>query len=127
MKRFLNWLADRISPQKTSPEITRNRPGYRSSVPRPTASAKPRVSRPSPKSDYVEFDATIDGKIDDAGPGKNVWRRSTYVREDAGTHDTLCIVGEAPITEPNDDGGIDPYNTGRFDRSKNWDKRFRKD
>jgi len=127
MKRFLNWLADKISPRKTSPKITRNRPGVRRPVPRATAATQARRSQPSPTSDYVEFDASIDGKIDDAGPGKNVWRRNKYVREDTGTHDTLCILGEAPITESNDQDGIDPYNTGRFDRSKNWDKRFRKD
>lgn len=127
MKRFLNWLADRISPRKTSPEITRNRPGYRTSSPVASVAAQSRSSRPSPKTDYVEFDATIDGRIDDAGPGKNVWRRSKFVRENTGTHDTLCIVGEAAIARPNDEEGIDPYNTGRFDRSKNWDKRFRKD
>lgn len=28
--------------------------------------------------------------------------------------------------EMNDGAGIDPYNTGKFDRSKNWDKRYRK-
>jgi hypothetical protein len=28
--------------------------------------------------------------------------------------------------EMNGGAGIDPYNSGKFDRSKNWDKRYRK-
>jgi hypothetical protein len=30
------------------------------------------------------------------------------------------------ILEAEDEGGIDPYNTGRFDRSKSWNSRIRK-
>lgn len=127
MKRFLNWLADKISPQEASQKITRNRPGYRDNLPQNSTPKRTIPARPAPKPDVVEFDAHVNGKIDDAGPGKNVLRRSKFIREDSGTHDTLSIVGE-PLPEENTDiEGIDPYNTGQFDRSKNWDKRFRKD
>jgi hypothetical protein len=42
------------------------------------------------------------------------------VREDTGTHETLKIIDESLVVEE-DEGGMDPYNTGRFDRSKSWD------
>ena len=66
-----------------------------------------------------------DGNIETQGPGKNVLVRSKFHREDTGTHETLKIIDES-LGEGDDGGGIDPYNTGQFDRSKNWDKRFRK-
>jgi hypothetical protein len=60
----------------------------------------------------------------DGGPDKTVLVRSKYIREDTGTHETLRILDDS-ITQPDDEIGTDPYDTGDFDRSKNWDKRFR--
>ena len=63
------------------------------------------------------------------GPGKNTLIRNKYIREDTGTHESLKIVDESLIEieeEEEEEAGIDPYNTGRFDRSMNWDSRFRK-
>lgn len=34
---------------------------------------------------------------------------------------------DADKPDVDEGGGIDPYNTGNFDRSKNWDKRSRND
>jgi len=31
-----------------------------------------------------------------------------------------------PSVDPDEDTGIDPYNTGSFDRSRNWNNRYRK-
>ena len=70
--------------------------------------------------EVVDFIADLGGQIEDAGPGKNVLVRNKYVREDTGTHETLRIVDES-IVETDDESGADPYNTGRFDRSKSWD------
>lgn len=128
MKRFLNWLADKISPEEATQKIARNRSG---TVPRatrrPVAANRTATTRTA-NSDYVEFDAAVDGRIEAGGPGKNVLRRTKFVREEAGTHDMLSIVDDSSNTAgSNDAEGIDPYNTGRFDRSKNWDKHFRKD
>jgi hypothetical protein len=75
--------------------------------------------------EFVELDPTVAGKIVDNGPGKNVLVRNKYQREDTGTHETLKIVDDSLI-DSGEETGIDPYNTGNFDRSKNWDKRFRK-
>lgn len=55
----------------------------------------------------------------------DVIRRSKFVREDTGTHETLKIVDD-DLELADEVDGIDPYNTGGFDRSKNWDSRFRK-
>ena len=125
MKRFFNWLADKISPEKPAPRVDLTRTGHlKSPKPRPKTT-KQAVPRSQPE--YVEFDSSVGGSIDSAGPGKNVLRRSKYVREDEGTHESLSIVDDSIEGDTQDEGGIDPYNTGQFDRSKNWDKRFRKD
>lgn len=55
---------------------------------------------------------------------ENVLIRNKYQREDTGTHETLKIVDDS-LVDTGEETGIDPYNTGNFDRSRNWDKRFR--
>ena len=75
--------------------------------------------------EFVDLDAKtedrLEGRIEQTGPGKNVLIRNKYVREDSGTHDTLKILDDS-IIETEEKEGIDPYNTGQFDRSKNWDR-----
>lgn len=78
-----------------------------------------------PKPPAVKLDPKVAGRIEDGGPGKNVLMRSKYQREDTGTHETLRIIDEDALKDPDEDG-MDPYNTGKFDRSKHWDRRFRK-
>lgn len=56
---------------------------------------------------------------------KNALIRNKYVREDTGTHETLTILDDS-LLDSGEETGIDPYNTGGFDRSKNWNNRFRK-
>jgi hypothetical protein len=63
--------------------------------------------------------------VEDGGPGKTVLIRNRYVREDTGTHETLKILDDS-LVDSGEETGIDPYNTGGFDRSKNWSNRFRK-
>ncbi len=50
--------------------------------------------------------------------------RKKFVREDSGTHETLKILDDS-IVEADQRDGFDPYNTGEFDRSKNWERSFR--
>lgn len=113
MTRFIEWLRSRI--KKDEPD--RSGPLWQTGVHTlPTARRSPvRTSTPKP-----EFAADVGGRIADGGPGKNVLVRNKYVREDTGTHETLRIVDDS-ILEPDDESGADPYNTGRFDRSKSWD------
>jgi hypothetical protein len=83
---------------------------------------KPKLTEVDP----VEFSGELGGKIEEVGPGKNVLVRNKYVREDTGTHEKLKIIDDT-LVEEEDDGGMDPYNTGRFDRSKSWNSsRWRK-
>jgi hypothetical protein len=112
MQRLFNWLARKISPDKAAPKSTLRRAGdKRMPPPRPAA-----IQR-HPKIESVDFAAEVGGKIEDGGPGKNVLVRNKYVREDTGTHETLTIIDDS-LAEA--DGGLDPYNTGRFDSSKTW-------
>ena len=92
-------------------------------VPRPA----PVVAKPvagNPADPALGIASRVDGEIADLGPGKNVLVRNKYHREDSGSHETLSIVDDS-IVQTDEEAGIDPYNTGKFDRSRNWDKRFR--
>ena len=64
-------------------------------------------------------------QAEEPGSEKNTAVRKKYVREETGTHESLKIL-DSTLLEPDDEGGMDPYNTGSFDRSKNWNNRFRK-
>ena len=77
---------------------------------------------PERQPEFVDLDPHVGGRIEGAGPGKNVLIRNKYVREDTGTHETLKILDDS-IIDTEEDEGFDPYNTGQFDRSRNWDKR----
>lgn len=50
--------------------------------------------------------------------------RNKFLREDTGTHETLKILDDS-IIDSGEEEGFDPYNTGDFDRSRNWERRFR--
>jgi hypothetical protein len=134
MKRFTNWLTSMISPKKASSDSKRSKTGAHL---RKTGShlahtgghtarrvAKPKQAVPRSQPEYVELDPHVEGQIEDNGPGKNVLIRNKYVREDTGTHETLKILDDSMI-DTKEEEGIDPYNTGQFDRSKNWDKRLK--
>jgi hypothetical protein len=132
MKRFINWLTRKISPRKASPDShlrqsgaylrhtgSHRKPGADRTITRP---AKPKPAVPKRQPEFVDFDRQGGSRIDSIGPGKNVLMRNKYVREDTGTHETLKILDESML-ETDEDEGFDPYNTGQFDRSRNWDKR----
>ena len=89
----------------------------------PPARPKQKVPRPAPE--YVTADKGLAGDVETDDQGKNVLIRNKFVREDTGTHETLKIIDDS-IVDTGEETGIDPYNTGEFDRSKNWDRRFSK-
>jgi hypothetical protein len=120
-KRFKNWFSGQSARKDTAPSPALNRTGAHPS-PRPKPAQK-KVPRKQPE--FVAADEGLSGKIQDNGPGKNVLIRNKYVREDTGTHETLKILDDS-LVDSGEETGIDPYNTGGFDRSKNWDKRFGK-
>ena len=85
----------------------------------------PKQAVPRHDPEYVQADDELSGEIENAGPGKNVLIRNKFVREDTGTHETLTILDDSMV-DSGEKQGIDPYNTGSFDRSKNWDRRHGK-
>jgi hypothetical protein len=116
-QRFLKWLGKKLFPQEAAAEPPPNPAGVRVRPPR----ARPTETRP----ELVKFRAELGAQIADGGPGKNILVRNKFVREESGTHDTLKILDGSLLTGDEPDG-IDPYNTGRFDRGKSWEFRSRK-
>ena len=90
--------------------------------PKPTPATARTPSRPTGSQGPAKFRPELHGRIEDGGPGKNILIRSRYVREDTGTHEKLTIIDERSLQDDNEKG-FDPYNTGQFDRSRNWSKR----
>ena len=125
MKRFLNWLSRKFSAEQPAPQKDLRQTGTHlrqtGTRRRPQRSA-PKQAIPKRQPEYVDFDSHVEGSIEDRGPGKNVLIRNRYVREDTGTHETLKILDDSMI-DTEEEPGFDPYNTGQFDRSRNWDKR----
>ena len=119
MNRFLTWLGSKLFLKKAASESALRQTTSRAK--RPTAPANPMASA----TPLVGFNSELGGRIEDGGPGKNVLIRNKYVREDTGTHDTLKILDDS-VFEDEKEIGADPYNTGRFDRSKSWNLRNRK-
>lgn len=87
------------------------------------APAAKKVPRPDPE--FVPVDEELSAEVKNEGQGKSPLIRNKYVREDTGTHETLKILDDS-LVDSGEEAGIDPYNTGGFDRSKNWDRRFGK-
>ena len=118
------WLKQRFSgAESTPPPSLQNTGSYRQRLvakDRPSQPAEaPAESQPDPD------ELPVHGTIESLGPGKNVYVQNPYVREELGTHDSLKIVDES-LVDSEEPSGIDPYNTGRFDKSRKWDQRFRK-
>ena len=112
MNRFVTWLVNKFENDDEEVDLPF----------RPVSARARPVTRQRKKNKptAVEFSTGLEGKIIDGGPGKNVLVHNKYLREDTGTHETLKIIDES-ILDSDDEDGIDPYNTGRFDRSKSWD------
>lgn len=117
--RLKSWFSDRFGNAK--PDTRASTPGVSPRQQAPRVRPRPAVKTARPQ----RFVAESGGHIEDGGPGKNVYIRNRYVREETGTHETLKILDDSML-ESDDEGGADPYNTGQFDRSKTWNLRTRK-
>jgi len=118
MSRIVDWLKTRLGLEEPEPEESLWQSGVHV---RPKPRPRPKAEQQAPpEKEAASFSSDVGGKIIDGGPGKNVLIRNKYVREDTGTHETLKIVDDT-LLESGEDLGDDPYNTGRFDRSKSWD------
>jgi len=120
MERLKNWLKDRISAgDPAPPRDLRVTGSFQAAPDKPVKNSR----RSNPES--VEVDSSLHNAVESQGPDKNVLIRNRYVREETGTHETLKILDDSMV-ETGEEPGIDPYNTGGFDRSRKWDQRFRK-
>jgi len=115
-----NWLKDRLSSKTATSQNLR-----KTSYVQVTRARPPKKATPEDNPDVVEVDPELHGKIESLGPGKNVLIRNRLVREETGTNETLKILDDSMV-DSGEEPGLDPYNTGGFDRSKKWDQRFRK-
>ena len=125
MKRLIEWLSSKFSPQDAARTPNLRQTGAHLKTTgryQPVAKARPKQAVPERQPEFVDLDPHAGGRIEGAGPGKNVLIRNKYVREDTGTHETLRILDDS-VLDTEEESGFDPYNTGQFDRSKNWDKR----
>lgn len=121
IKTIKTWLKDRFSAAEPETSQALRRSGYYQG--HPPASSKDPAAELTP--DFVDVDPHLHAEIESVGPGKNVLIRNRFVREETGTHETLKILDDSAI-DSGEATGLDPYNTGSFDRSKKWDQRFRK-
>ena len=115
LDRLKNWLKNRFSTASPSSlENLRDTGAYAiSQMNKPTAA------------DSGNAQPSGDAAIEEPKSGEKALIRNKYVREDTGTHETLKILDDS-IVDSGEETGLDPYNTGGFDRSKNWQNRFRK-
>ena len=121
LEKLTNWFKARVSPDKPTPARSLHKTGR-------YVAQGPKVKRqqvPRPAAEFVDADSELTSTIESNGPGKNVLIRNKFLREDTGTHETLKILDDS-LVDSGEETGLDPYNTGGFDRSKNWDRRFGK-
>ena len=118
MKKIRNWLKNRgLDADESAPATFKNAGASRQVAPRKTV-------KPRPAPDFIQKPAPGAPKTQNAASGESGLSRNKFVREDTGTHETLKILDDS-IIDSGEEPGIDPYNTGGFDRSKNWNNRFR--
>ena len=121
LESIKNWLKNLRSTGDSEPVDDLRHTGAHHAPPKIT----PKKNVPRREREYVQADDDLSGEIESNGPGKNVLIRNKFIREDTGTHETLTILDDSMV-DSGEEQGIDPYNTGSFDRSKNWDKRHGK-
>ena len=102
-KRWINWLkgdaaSDPVTSSQQRRRVSAHAALHARSVPKPTRTRTP---------DIRETEPTFEGTIDDTG-----------------ARESLKLFDDAPL-DPGEPTGIDPYNSGQFDRSRHWDSRFR--
>jgi len=121
LEKLKNWFNKRFSQEDPAPSPELHMTGARPAPPR----VRPKQKVPRRNPEFVDADENLSGEIESNGPGKNVLIRNKFHREDTGTHETLKILDDS-LVDSGEETGLDPYNTGAFDRSKNWDRRFGK-
>ena len=117
--RLKNWLNDKFSAGESASANRMQETGTHVAA-QPIENTEPKPAR-SANAD----NASDSSRDEDRASNENAIVRNEYIREDTGTHEKLTIIDNS-LPDPDEDAGIDPYNTGGFDRSKNWNSRSRK-
>lgn len=125
-----NWLQGRTTPAQALPtqDLRQSGANRLPSVRRTDRRKTDRrdrldpTERPEPRK--VKLEPKVAGRVDSDGP-VNVLVRNKYQQDDEATN-TLRILDDSML-DSNDEAGNDPYNSGSFDRSRNWEKRYRKE
>jgi len=121
IEKLTNWLKGLFPGKNPVPPVAGHKKSYYQG-PRPTSKAN---DVPELTPEFSDEDTAMQGTVESLGPGKNVLIRNRFVREETGTHEKLTILDDS-VLDTGEEVGLDPYNTGGFDRSKKWDQRFRK-
>ena len=120
IKRLINWLKGDAAAETGRPVQQRRRVSVHASL-HARATPSP-AARPQPA--VRQLGAGFEARIENAGPGKNVLVSNGEGVDDTGVREMLRLFDDAPL-DPGESIGIDPYNSGEFDRSRHWDTRFR--
>ena len=119
IKRLINWLKGDTTADTGRPSQRRRVSAHAAlharATPAPTPRQQPRI---------LELGSGFEGRIENAGPGKNVLLSNADDIDDTGARESLRLFDDKPL-DPDEPMGIDPYNSGEFDRSRHWDTRFR--
>lgn len=121
LERLKNWFKNRFSDENPAAVPELNMTGAHAAPP----PVHPRQKVPRRKPEFVDADEELSADVESDGTGKNPLIRNKFIREETGTHETLKILDDSMV-DSGEEQGLDPYNTGGFDRSKNWDRRFGK-
>jgi hypothetical protein len=120
IKRLIDWIKGDAAGDTGRPAPQRRRVAVHASLharvtPSPATRRQPDIREPG---------SGLKGRIENVGPGKNVLVSNGDAVEDTGAREMLKLFDDVPL-DPKEPMGIDPYNSGEFDRSRHWDTRFR--
>ncbi len=133
MQRLLEWLGNLLSGEDEAPpqpNLRATNSHLRAAQVRRRAAVidapdVPVLDTPNTPTETFDEDSELGYAIEDGGPGKNILSRRRYQRAETGTYETLSIL-DADSIDTGEEPGFDPYNTGQFDRSRNWTRHTRK-